>query len=159
MIRRAALLPLWLAATVALAGDSGTAPASGPSREPWGFLQVTDPGCSGAANEAARTDWPQAQRATHTLTIWMSSRESIPSGPVEVVVDQKDPRITAWIPVAVEPTREGEPVPTCIRPVTLELAVEPLPRAEYEWNLQRGPRPAAEPAPATDAAPTPAAQD
>ena len=144
-MRRAAVLPLWLAAALALAHEPGPAEPSAPAPEPFAFLQVTDTGCSAAAGTEARTEWPREGRAVHRTTAWLNSRERVFPGPVEI--ERMDGRITAWIPVALEPVREGEPVATCIRPVQLELTVEPLPRADYEWNLQRGDRPAAESVP------------
>ncbi len=151
-MRRTAALPLWLAAALAQAGEPG--PATGPEPAPrlFAFLQVTDPGCSATADAGAGTEWPHEGRAVHRLTTWLNSREHVVPGPVDV--ERVDRRITAWIPVTVEPVREGEPVATCIRPVRLELTVEPLPRGDYDWNLRRGARPAAEPA--ADADPEPA---
>ncbi len=150
-MRRAALLPLWLAAGAALAGEPApAAPAIASPPPPQAFVQTHDPGCGTSAESAARTEWPQPQRAVHTLTVWMSTRERIASGPVEI--EQVERQITVWVPVQVEPVREGEPVPTCVRPVTVELTVAPLDQANYEWNLMRGERPPATPAP-TDEAP------
>lgn len=112
-----------------------------PPPPPQGWLTVEDPGCVSGAEAPARTEWPSEQRAVHTLTIWLNSRESVSAGPVPI--DMMPPQVTAWIDVQVEPVQEGVPVATCIRPVTLELGVEPLPRGDYEWTLQRGPRPTA----------------
>lgn len=148
-MRRVAVLPLWLAAALVSAHEPG--PSDAPVPEPLAFLQVTDTGCSAAAETRARTEWPQEGRAVHRTTAWLNSRERVFPGPVEI--ERVDGRIRAWIPVALEPVREGEPVATCIRPVQLELSVEPLPRADYEWNLQRGPRPAAESVPEAAAEP------
>ena len=143
-------------AALALAPGQPAAPpepdVSEPVAEPRGWLSVTDPGCVAGADRPARTDWPEDDRAVRTLTIWLNSRESIPGGPVDVEIQA--PRLTAWVPVHVEAVKDGVPVPTCIRPVTLELSVGPIPRADYEWNLQRGGRPApAQAAPADAAAP------
>jgi hypothetical protein len=123
---------------------------------PRGWLSVTDPGCVAGANHPARTDWPEDNRAVHTLTIWLSSRESIAGGPVDVEV--RAPRLTAWVPVHVEAVKDGIPVPTCIRPLTLALSVGPIPRADYEWSLQRGERPAPAAAPAGTAVAEPPPQ-
>lgn len=150
-----------LSAGAVLALDPGQPPAvpqpavPEPIAAPRGWLSVVDPGCVAGVDQAARTDWPEENRAVRSLTIWLNSRESIPGGPVDV--DVQAPRITAWVPVHVEAMKDGVPVPTCIRPVTLALSVGPIPRADYEWSLQRGERPAAVPAPAgpADAAPPP----
>lgn len=149
-----------MSASAALALDPGKPPiVPPPAPEPMvathGWLAVTDPGCVAGANEPAHTDWPEEGRAVHTLTIWLSTRESVVAGPVEVAVET--PRISAWIPVQVEALHDGAPVPTCIRPVTLELTVSPLPRGDYDWDLQRGPRPVAAAADTTRSAPS--AQD
>lgn len=152
MIRPAlALLLAVLPAGTVLALDPGRPspapqpPLAEPAAAPRGWLSVTDPGCVAGANDPARTDWPEDDRAVHTLTIWLSSRESIAGGPVEVEVEVQAPRLTAWIPVHVEAVTDGAPVPTCIRPVTLALSVGPIPRADYAWDLQRGQRPATPP--------------
>ncbi|TNJ34950.1 hypothetical protein [Arenimonas terrae] len=146
-----------LSAGAVLALDPGQPPAlpepavPEPVAAPRGWLSVADPGCVAGADHPARTEWPEQDRAVRSLTIWLNSRESIAGGPVDV--DVQPPRITAWVPVHVEPVTEGIPVATCIRPVALALSVGPIPRADYEWNLQRGERPAttgpaeAEPAP------------
>lgn len=162
MIRPAlALLIAALSAGAALALDPGqppkqpqpAVPEAAAAPPPRGWLSVADSGCVAGANDPARTDWPEENRAVHTLTIWLSSRESIVGGPVDVDVDVQAPRLTAWVPVHVEAVKDGVPVPTCIRPVTLALSVGPIPRADYEWDLQRGERPA--PATPAGAPPTP----
>lgn len=152
-----------LSAGAVLALDPGQPPVvpaaavPEPVSAPRGWLSVADPGCVAGADQGTHTDWPEEDRAVHSLTVWLNSRESIPGGPVDV--DVQAPRITAWIPIQVQPVKEGEPVPTCLRPVGLALSVDPVPRADYEWNLQRGARPALPSGPDADAETGPASRD
>ena len=130
MIRglRGLALATWLAA--------GSAAASSPA--PTAYLSVTDPGCGGGIDAPPATRWETPGYAVHTLTVWMNSRESIRPGPVEVDVDAA--RVVAWVPVLLEEVAPGEPVATCIRPVSLSLGVSPLAEGDYAWELRRGTR-------------------
>lgn len=149
------LAGLWSGAVLALdPGDPPPFPQPAlPEPPTMAWLQVTDPGCTSGSEAPARTDWRDGRRATHHLTVWLSSRESLHTGPVEVEVTPEPARVTAWIPVEVAPVEDGEAVAACIRPVSLELQVAPLPEADYDWVLKRGRRQAA------DAAETPSAGD
>ncbi|HEX4853787.1 hypothetical protein [Arenimonas sp.] len=117
---------------------AGTAAASDPT--PVAYLRVIDPGCSSGADAPAATRWERPGQAVHSLTVWMNSRESIATGPVEVEVEADDGRVVAWVPVQLASVTAGEPVATCIRPVSLELSVSPLAEGEYAWELRRGSR-------------------
>lgn len=141
-------MTLRLAAAMALcllvAGPAFAAGAAPPA--PIGWLDVEDAGCVAHDEESATTHWEGEDRAVHSLTIWLSLQETIRSGPVEIEVDTSEKRIAAWIPI--EPVTFGDKsqVPTCIRPLTLQLRVGPLEKMDYAWHLRRGTRAQDEPA-------------
>jgi hypothetical protein len=114
-------------------------------RAPVGWLDVEDPGCSESKEESATTQWDGETRVVHSLTIWLSLQETIRSGPVEVEVDPAEKRIAAWIPTETVKYDDTSQIPTCIRPLTLHLRVEPLVRMDYAWHLRRDPRAVDEP--------------
>lgn len=132
-MRPAALLALALAIAPGLA-----AAAAIESYE--GLVQARDAGCGAAPADTAGTEWPGEALAMHRALVWLTARETVRTAVVPV--EREGDQVRAWIEVDVAPVVDGEPVPTCIRAVTVELQVPGLTEGDYEWSLLRGPRPA-----------------
>lgn len=137
-----------LAATMALCLLlAGPASAADPAPlVPVGWLEVEDAGCATPEETSATTRWHGDEHVLHRLTIWLSLQETIHSGPVEIEVDTTEKRIAAWIPIEPVVFEGKSQVPTCIRPLTLQLRVGPLEKMDYAWHLRRGTRARDEPA-------------
>lgn len=129
-MNRGALLALALALTPGLA-------AAADAFE--GLVQARDSGCGEAASGAPGTEWPSEGVAMHRAVVWLTARETV--RPAVVPVERDGDQVRAWIEVDVAPVVDGEPVPTCLRAVTVELQVPGLPKGDYQWSLLRGPRP------------------
>lgn len=131
---RAACLALGLAA----AGLCGNALAEEKARRPLAIVYVTDEGCVAAGAHQDRVEWLDDQRAAYHLHLMLNSRERIHEGPVEV--DIEPGKVIAYVPVQVTEPAAGQPVATCVRPVALQLVVEPIQRGSYDWQFRRGTR-------------------
>lgn len=114
-------------------------PAVDAAPRPFGMALVDTPGCGGtspAGGEEPVTTWTDDGVALNERVLWFSSRERLLEGPVEVELRGK--RLIVWVETSVEPVTEQ--TTTCVHPTRLTLAIQSLPRAEYEWILRRGPR-------------------
>lgn len=131
---RAACLALGLA----LAGLCGNAQAAAKARQPLAIVYVTDEGCVARTAQQDGVEWLDDQRAAYRLNLMLNSRERIQEGPVEV--DIEPGKVIAYVPVQVTGPAAGEPVATCLRPVALQLVVEPIERGNYDWQFRRGTR-------------------
>ena len=83
-------------------------------------------------------EWLDDQRAAYRLHLMLNSRERIHEGQVDI--DIQPGKVTAYVPVQVTEPAAGEPVATCVRPVVLQLVVEPIERGSYDWQFRRGTR-------------------
>lgn len=130
----------WLAVALAVAGTPAPAPATGSekTRRPVAMVYVTDEGCVAASGQPDRAEWLDDRRAVYHLHLMLNSRERIHEGPVDI--DLSPGKVVAYVPVQVTEPAAGEPVPTCLRPVTLQLAVDPIERGSYDWQFRRGTR-------------------
>lgn len=127
-----------LAVGLALAGLCGPALADGAARQPLAIVQVTDEGCVAAGDHQDRVEWLDDQRAAYHLHLMLNSRERIHEGPVDI--DIQPGKVIAYVPVHVAEPAAGQPVATCVRPVALQLVVEPIQRGNYDWQFRRGTR-------------------
>lgn len=129
---------LCLALGLAVAGLCGNALAVEKARQPVATVYVTDEGCVAAGADQDRVEWLDDQRAAYHLHLMLNSRERIHEGPVDI--DIQPGKVIAYVPVHLTEPAAGEPVPTCVRPVALELVVEPIERGNYDWQFRRGTR-------------------
>jgi hypothetical protein len=147
-VRRALFAGLLLAAAGGAAAADGATPASAaaagppaPALMPFAYVMVDDGDCG-----SADADWPAEQTVTWVdddtaelrRVLTLSSRERVFEGPVDVVV--RGGRVFAWIPTEVEAIVPGEPVPTCLHSLLLELVVDNVPNGDSEWVRRQGGR-------------------
>lgn len=123
---------------LAIAGLSAPAMANEKALRPLAIVYVTDEGCVAASGEQDRVEWLDDRRAIYHLHLMLNSRERIHEGRVDI--DISPGKVVAFVPVQVLEPAAGEPVATCIRPVTLEMTVEPIERGNYDWEFRRGTR-------------------